>query len=144
MTEAAPHSSQAEHKRSVLQTPEAYAPLLGMVRNGWIVGYRRVLAFIVTLAGPARPAQRRLVSELRADAARALNVETIYHTLALTDILDAKPQVLGILLIEHDIQNVIRLCDRVTVMKNGQLVDTVNAADVADDDSLDKKPAKAA
>ena len=141
MTETATHSSQAEHKRSVLQMPEAYARLLGMVRNGWVVGYQRVPAFIVTLAGPARLAQRRLIPDLRAHAARSLNVQTIYHILALTDILDAKPQGPGILLIEHDIQNVIRLCDRVTVMRNGQLVDTVNAAD---DDILEKKPAKAA
>ena len=62
---------------------------------------------------------------------------------------ELKRQGLGIFLIEHDIHNVMRLCDRASVMKNGQLVGTVKVADVTDDDILGmiimgKKPAQAA
>ncbi len=62
---------------------------------------------------------------------------------------ELKRQGLGIFLIEHDIHNVMRLCDRASVMKNGQLVGTVNVKDVTDDDILGmiilgKKPEKAA
>jgi D-xylose transport system ATP-binding protein len=64
-------------------------------------------------------------------------------------IKELKAQGLGILLIEHDIHNVMKLCDRASVMKNGQLVGTVNVKDVTDDDILGmiilgKRPAKAA
>jgi len=64
-------------------------------------------------------------------------------------IQELKRQGLGIFLIEHDIHAVMQLCDRASVMKNGQLVGTVNVADVTDDDILGmiilgKKPAKAA
>ncbi len=62
---------------------------------------------------------------------------------------ELKKQGLGIFLIEHDIHNVMKLCDRASVMKNGQLVGTVNVDEVTDDDILGmiimgKKPAKAA
>lgn len=62
---------------------------------------------------------------------------------------ELKRQGLGIFLIEHDIHNVMRLCDRASVMKNGQLVGTVNVDDVTGDDILGmiimgKKPAQAA
>jgi D-xylose transport system ATP-binding protein len=61
-------------------------------------------------------------------------------------IKELKAQGLGIFLIEHDIHNVMKLCDRAVVMKNGQHVGTVNVADVTDDDILGmiilgKKPA---
>ena len=64
-------------------------------------------------------------------------------------IQELKKQGLGIFLIEHDIHAVMDLCDRASVMKNGQLVGTVNVKDVTDDDILGmiilgKKPAKAA
>ncbi|WP_431297923.1 ATP-binding cassette domain-containing protein [Tabrizicola sp. BL-A-41-H6] len=64
-------------------------------------------------------------------------------------IQELKAQGLGIFLIEHDIHNVMKLCDRACVMKNGQLVGTVNVNEVTDDDILGmiimgKKPAKAA
>jgi D-xylose transport system ATP-binding protein len=64
-------------------------------------------------------------------------------------IQELKAQGLGIFLIEHDIHNVMKLCDRASVMKNGQLVGTVNVPDVTDEDILGmiilgKKPAKAA
>ncbi len=64
-------------------------------------------------------------------------------------IQELKRQGLGIFLIEHDIHNVMKLCDRASVMKNGQLVGTVNVNEVTDDDILGmiilgKKPARAA
>ncbi|MEX1663332.1 ATP-binding cassette domain-containing protein [uncultured Thioclava sp.] len=49
---------------------------------------------------------------------------------------ELKAQGLGIFLIEHDIHNVMRLCDRASVMKNGQLVGTVNVDEVTDEDIL--------
>lgn len=64
-------------------------------------------------------------------------------------IQELKRQGLGIFLIEHDIHAVMDLCDRASVMKNGQLVGTVNVGEVTDDDILGmiilgKKPVKAA
>ncbi|MGB3279700.1 MAG: ATP-binding cassette domain-containing protein [Pseudorhodobacter sp.] len=64
-------------------------------------------------------------------------------------IQELKKQGLGIFLIEHDIHNVMKLCDRASVMKNGQLVGTVNVDEVTDEDILGmiilgKKPEKAA
>jgi len=49
---------------------------------------------------------------------------------------ELKKQGLGIFLIEHDIHNVMKLCDRASVMKNGQLVGTVNVNEVSDEDIL--------
>ena len=49
---------------------------------------------------------------------------------------ELKRQGLGIFLIEHDIHSVMKLCDRASVMKNGQLVGTVDVKDVTDDDIL--------
>ena len=43
---------------------------------------------------------------------------------------------IGIFLIEHDIHNVFDLCDRVCVMKNGQVVGTANVSDVTKDEVL--------
>ena len=43
---------------------------------------------------------------------------------------------IGIFLISHDINDVMQLCDRISVMKNGQLVGTENVADVTDDEIL--------
>lgn len=64
-------------------------------------------------------------------------------------IAELKRQGLGIFLISHDIHDVMDLCDRVAVMKNGQLVGVERVADVTDDDILGmiilgKKPEKAA
>ena len=61
---------------------------------------------------------------------------------------ELKKQGLGIFLIEHDIHNVMKLCDRAVVMKNGQRVGTVNVKDVTDEDILGmiilgKKPPQA-
>jgi D-xylose transport system ATP-binding protein len=60
-----------------------------------------------------------------------------------------KSEGIGIFLISHDIHDVMQLCDRASVMKNGQLVGTVDVADVTDDDLLamiilGKHPAKKA
>jgi D-xylose transport system ATP-binding protein len=47
-----------------------------------------------------------------------------------------KAEGIGIFLIDHDVHQVMKLCDRASVMKNGQLVGTVRTADVTDDDLL--------
>ena len=51
-------------------------------------------------------------------------------------IQELKKQGLGIFLIEHDIHNVMKLCDRASVMKNGLLVGTERVADMTEDDIL--------
>ncbi|WP_233713135.1 ATP-binding cassette domain-containing protein [Amaricoccus solimangrovi] len=47
-----------------------------------------------------------------------------------------KSEGIGIFLISHDIHDVMNLCDRVTVMKNGQLVGTERVGEVTEDDIL--------
>jgi len=47
-----------------------------------------------------------------------------------------KAEGIGIFLISHDIHDMMELCDRASVMKNGKLVGTVNVADVTDDELL--------
>ena len=49
---------------------------------------------------------------------------------------ELKRQGLGIFLISHDIHDVMDLCDRVSVMKNGKLVGTERVEDVTDDEIL--------
>ncbi len=49
---------------------------------------------------------------------------------------ELKKQGIGILLIDHDIHQVMNLCDRASVMKNGKLVGTVKVDEVTDDDLL--------
>lgn len=51
-------------------------------------------------------------------------------------ITQLKAEGIGIFLISHDIHDVMELCDRASVMKNGQLVGTVDVDDVTDDDLL--------
>jgi D-xylose transport system ATP-binding protein len=51
-------------------------------------------------------------------------------------IAQLKAEGLGIFLISHDIHDVMALCDRVSVMKNGKLVGTVRVEDVTEDDIL--------
>ncbi|MBO0346361.1 ATP-binding cassette domain-containing protein [Roseibium limicola] len=51
-------------------------------------------------------------------------------------IQELKAQGLGIFLISHDIHDVFSLCDRLAVMKNGQVVGTAKTTDVTDDDVL--------
>jgi D-xylose transport system ATP-binding protein len=49
---------------------------------------------------------------------------------------ELKRQGIGIFLISHDIHDVMDLCDRISVMKNGQLVGTERVSDVTEDDIL--------
>ncbi|MBT8473829.1 MAG: ATP-binding cassette domain-containing protein [Alphaproteobacteria bacterium] len=77
----------------------------------------------------------------------ALGVEETRMVAELID--ELKKQGIGIFLIDHDIHQVKALCDRASVMKNGQLVGTVNVHEVTEDDLLGmiilgKKPEKAA
>lgn len=51
-------------------------------------------------------------------------------------IAELKKQGIGIFLIEHDIHNVMQLCDRAVVMKNGEEVGTVDVDKVTDEDIL--------
>jgi D-xylose transport system ATP-binding protein len=62
---------------------------------------------------------------------------------------ELKKSGIGIFLIDHDVHQVKALCDRASVMKNGQLVGTVVVDDVTEDDILamiiaGKKPETAA
>lgn len=59
-----------------------------------------------------------------------------------------KAEGIGIFLISHDIHDVMELCDRASVMKNGKLVGTVDVNEVTDDEILGmiilgKKPGEA-
>jgi D-xylose transport system ATP-binding protein len=47
-----------------------------------------------------------------------------------------KKEGIGIFLISHDMADVFEVCDRVTVMKNGAVIDTVRVAEVTQDDVL--------
>ncbi len=51
-------------------------------------------------------------------------------------IMQLKSEGIGIFLISHDIHDVMQLCDRASVMKNGKLVGSVEIGDVTDDDLL--------
>lgn len=69
------------------------------------------------------------------------------ETQMVAELIDElRRQGLGIFLIDHDIHQVKMLCDRASVMKNGQLVGTVKVDEVTEDDLLGmiilgKKPA---
>jgi D-xylose transport system ATP-binding protein len=56
--------------------------------------------------------------------------------MVLDTIARLKQEGIGIFLISHDMTDVFEVCDRVTVMKNGRVVDTVKVADVTQDDVL--------
>ncbi|MBL4666927.1 MAG: sugar ABC transporter ATP-binding protein [Sneathiella sp.] len=59
------------------------------------------------------------------------------ETLMVAELIQKlKAEGIGIFLISHDIQDVMDLCDRVSVMKNGKLVGTERVEDVTDDDIL--------
>ncbi len=61
----------------------------------------------------------------------------VQETQMVADLIDElKNQGIGIFLIDHDIHQVKNLCDRASVMKNGQLVGTVKVDDVTEDDLL--------
>ena len=59
------------------------------------------------------------------------------ETKMVADLIDQlKSEGIGIFLIDHDVHQVMDLCDRASVMKNGRLVGTVRIKDVTDDDLL--------
>jgi len=61
----------------------------------------------------------------------------VHETKMVADlIMELKAQGLGIFLISHDTREMMSLCDRVSVMKNGQLVGTDRVEDVTEDDIL--------
>ena len=74
----------------------------------------------------------------------------VHETQMVADLIqELKKQGLGIFLISHDTREMLELCDRVSVMKNGQLVGTERGEDVTEDDILSmiimgKKPDQAA
>ena len=61
----------------------------------------------------------------------------VHETEMVADLIkELKAQGLGIFLISHDTREMMDLCDRVSVMKNGQLVGTERVEDVTEDDIL--------
>jgi len=74
----------------------------------------------------------------------------VHETKMVADLIqELKAQGLGIFLISHDTREMMDLCDRVSVMKNGELIATERVEDVTEDDILSmiimgKKPDRAA
>ncbi|HEV8036638.1 ATP-binding cassette domain-containing protein [Yoonia sp.] len=74
----------------------------------------------------------------------------VHETAMVADLIkELKAQGLGIFLISHDTREMMELCDRVSVMKNGQLIGTERVEDVTEDDILSmiimgKNPKRAA
>jgi D-xylose transport system ATP-binding protein len=103
--------------------------------------FRRYAAPVKALSG----GQRQSVAIARAvyfnaeilimdEPTAALGVE---ETRMVAELIgELKKQGLGILLIDHDIHQVKALCDRASVMKNGQLVGTVDVHRATEDDLL--------
>ena len=61
----------------------------------------------------------------------------VHETQMVADLIqELKKQGLGIFLISHDTREMMDLCDRVSVMKNGKLVGTERVEDVTEDDIL--------
>jgi D-xylose transport system ATP-binding protein len=61
----------------------------------------------------------------------------VHETAMVADLIqELKKQGLGIFLISHDTREMMELCDRVAVMKNGQMVGTERVEDVTEDDIL--------
>ncbi|WP_146588321.1 ATP-binding cassette domain-containing protein [Puniceibacterium confluentis] len=61
----------------------------------------------------------------------------VHETKMVADLItELKKQGLGIFLISHDTREMMALCDRVSVMKNGQVVGTERVEDVTEDDIL--------
>ena len=60
-----------------------------------------------------------------------------HETRMVSDLIHSlKAEGIGIFLIDHDVHQVMGLCDRAAVMKNGRMVGSVNVAEVTDDDIL--------
>jgi len=74
----------------------------------------------------------------------------VHETKMVADLIkELKSQGLGIFLISHDTREMMELCDRVAVMKNGKLIGIERVEDVTEDDILSmiimgKNPKKAA
>jgi len=61
----------------------------------------------------------------------------VHETQMVADLIhELKKQGLGIFLISHDTREMMELCDRVAVMKNGQMVGAERVEDVTEDDIL--------
>jgi D-xylose transport system ATP-binding protein len=61
----------------------------------------------------------------------------VHETAMVADLIkELKAQGLGIFLISHDTREMMDLCDRVSVMKNGKLIGTERVEDVSEDDIL--------
>ncbi|WP_179378170.1 ATP-binding cassette domain-containing protein [Jannaschia marina] len=61
----------------------------------------------------------------------------VHETKMVADLIqELKAQGLGIFLISHDTREMMELCDRVSVMKNGKMVGTERVEDVTEDDIL--------
>ncbi len=61
----------------------------------------------------------------------------VHETAMVADLIkELKQQGLGIFLISHDTREMMDLCDRVSVMKNGALIGTERVEDVTEDDIL--------
>jgi len=61
----------------------------------------------------------------------------VHETKMVAELIqELKKQGLGIFLISHDTREMMELCDRVSVMKNGQMVGTERVEDVTEDDIL--------
>ncbi|WP_439155098.1 ATP-binding cassette domain-containing protein [Yoonia sp.] len=61
----------------------------------------------------------------------------VHETAMVADLIkELKAQGLGIFLISHDTREMMDLCDRVSVMKNGQMIGDERVEDVTEDDIL--------
>ncbi|SDX17285.1 ATP-binding cassette domain-containing protein [Litoreibacter albidus] len=61
----------------------------------------------------------------------------VHETAMVAELIgELKKQGLGIFLISHDTREMMDLCDRVSVMKNGQMIGTERVEDVTEDDIL--------
>ncbi|UOM34362.1 ATP-binding cassette domain-containing protein [Acuticoccus sp. I52.16.1] len=61
----------------------------------------------------------------------------VHETQMVAELIEElKKQGLGIILISHDTREMMSLCDRVSVMKNGKVVGTERVEDVTEDDIL--------
>ena len=63
----------------------------------------------------------------------------VHESKMVADLIkELKAQGLGIFLISHDTREMLELCDRVSVMKNGALIGTEKVGDVTEDDILSR------
>ncbi|KJZ18327.1 ATP-binding cassette domain-containing protein [Loktanella sp. S4079] len=61
----------------------------------------------------------------------------VHETAMVADLIkELKAQGLGIFLISHDTREMMELCDRVSVMKNGKMIGNERVEDVTEDDIL--------